>query len=86
MNLADHTDDDDDEGVISGQIEPGHSLVLSTAPGEYVIFPDGVSKFASSHKGEAVFLDDGQHVYVLRAGLQKDKMKWVQLTEDNPEG
>lgn len=80
--------DDDDGGVelISGQTEPDHSLVLSTAPGEYIIFPSGIRTFAAKHAGEAVFVDEDQHVYVLRSGVAKDKMKWVQLTIDNEEG
>jgi hypothetical protein len=80
--LDDLTEDQREE-LLHGYTEASLALVLSLAPGEYVIFPNGIRKFAADHSGEAVFIDEDQHVYVLRSGLTKDKMKWVQLTLEN---
>jgi hypothetical protein len=81
MSLDDLTEEQREE-LLAGYAQPGLAMVLSTAEGEYVIFPEGIKKFAQDHKAEAVFVDENAHVHVLREGLIKDKLMWVLLTVD----
>jgi hypothetical protein len=58
---------------------PGYPLILPTAPGEYIIFPHGIQKFADEHRGEAVAVSGDGEVEVLRAGITGDDMAWVSV-------
>jgi hypothetical protein len=68
-----------------GNMNPHLPLLLSTGPGDYVIFPEGVVAFARKHGAEAIGIDPDGNVFALREGLQKGKLAWVELTFDPDE-
>jgi uncharacterized protein YvpB len=81
--MARHTEEEVDESdYVDGFAPPGAVTILSVNPGEYVIFPNGVASFAKKYGAEAVNVDPDGSVYVLREGLTKNKLRWVDLVED----
>lgn len=74
--------EEEDPGDFAEGFAPSNVVtILPMGPGEYTIFPYGLTAFAKKYKAEAVSVEDGS-VYVLREGLVPGRLKWVDLVEE----
>lgn len=76
--------DDYEDALPMGQAHPDLTMVLSVDRGDYIIFPEGMRKFAEKHKAEAIGVDPNGNIFVLRGGFG-GRMAWVELTIDPDE-
>lgn len=77
--------DKEDEGSTQAVFDYVPSTAFQTGDGEYIVFPEGMKKFADTYRAEAIGIDADWDIQVLRIGPKKDQLKWVSIIVDNEE-
>lgn len=80
--MVSHIEEVDEADFVEGYAPHNAVTILSVSPGEYVIFPNGVSTFAKKYGAEAISVDPDGTIWALKEGLKKNKLKWVDIVEE----
>lgn len=59
------------------------STTFQIGDGEYIVFPEGMKKFADKYRAEAISIEADGDIMVLRAGPKKDSLRWVSLVAED---
>jgi hypothetical protein len=80
--MAENTEDKD-EGTGESVFDYVPSAAFQIGDGEYIIFPEGMKKFADKYRAEAISIESDGDIMVLRTGPKKDQLRWVSLVAED---
>lgn len=79
--MTESTDKEDEGGPDVYSYVP--STAFQIADGQYIVFPEGMKKFADKYRAEAISIEEDGDIMVLRTGPKKDQLRWVSLVAED---